>query len=189
MDDAEMAVRAAAGRPDAFEALVDRYGGRVMTTALRIAGGDRALAEDMTQEVFLHLLRVLPRYDPARPFAPWILEVAGNLCRNRARGVRRRPAASLEALVEASGRDVASGDSGPADRAEATDEIARLRAARDALPASYREVLALHYEGGLSCEEISRSLGGIPIGTVKNRLHRARAALAARLGSRGRGGR
>lgn len=182
MDDSVLAVRAAAGHADAFEALVDRHGGRVKAAALRIAGGRRALAEDLTQEVFLHLLRVLPRYDASRPFAPWLFQVALNVCRNRVRSERRRPAASLDAWTEATGSNVLAREAPPDAGAERDDDLRRLRAARDALPAAYREILALHYEAGLPYESIAAALGGVPLGTVKNRLHRARAALAARLG-------
>jgi len=182
MDDSELAARAAAGHADAFESLVDRYGGRVRALALRIAGGRRSSADDLTQEVFLHLLRVLPRYDRSRPFAPWLFEVAANLCRNKVRGERRRPAVSLDAVVEARGDEPLGASEDPGATAERSDELRRLRAARDALPSSYRTILAMHYEAGLSYEEIARALGALPLGTVKNRLHRARAALAARLG-------
>jgi RNA polymerase sigma-70 factor (ECF subfamily) len=177
MDDSALAARAAAGDHDAFARLLDRHGGRVLAVATRIAG-DRTLAEDLCQEVWVHLLRVLPKYDSARPFAPWLLSVAANLCRNRVRGERRRPARSLAAAEGDAGEFVASPDAPPGARIE-RDETARIvRAARDALPPSYRTILALRYEGDLSHEEIAEALGGLPIGTVKNRLHRAREALA-----------
>jgi RNA polymerase sigma-70 factor (ECF subfamily) len=182
MDDSELAVLAAGGRPGAFEAILDRYGGRVRTVALRISGGDAHLADDLTQDVFVHLLRVLPRYDPAQPFAPWLMRVAANLCRNRMRDRRRRPAASLDAALD-SGADPAGRAPDPADASERAETAARVRAARDALPESYRTILALRYEAGLAIEEIAEVLGGLPTGTVKNRLFRARAALAARLGT------
>jgi len=183
MDDSALAVRAAAGDHGAFEALVDRHGGRVLAVALRIAGGDRARAEDLCQEVFLHLLGVLARYDPGRPFRPWLMRVAANLCRNRMRGERRRPATSLDALREEAGDCLpAAATQEPGVEVERAEEAARVQAARDALPASYRTILAMHYEAGLSYEEIQEALGGLPLGTVKNRLFRARAALARRLG-------
>ena len=182
MDDSELAVRAAAGRPGAFEALLDRYGGRVRSVALRIAGGRRALADDLTQDVFLHLLRVLPRYEPDRPFVPWLLRVATNLCRNRVRDLRRRPAGSLDAVV-AAGAEIAGHGEDPAHAAERAEDARRVVAARDALPESYRTILALRYEAELPLEEIAELLGGLPMGTVKNRLFRARAALAASLGN------
>jgi RNA polymerase sigma-70 factor (ECF subfamily) len=180
MDDSALAVRAAAGDHAAFAALLDRHGGRVLAVASRIAG-NRTLAEDLCQEVWLHLLRVLPRYDPARPFGPWLLQVAANLCRNRVRGERRRPAGSLDALTT-EGAEFAQTDAAvPGERAEREETAALVRAARDRLPLSYRTILALRYEGDLSHEEIAEALGGLPIGTVKNRLHRARQALALHL--------
>jgi len=180
MDDSALAARAAAGEEGAFAELLDRHGGRVLAVATRIAG-DRTLAEDLCQDVWIHLLRVLPKYDATRPFLPWLLHVAANLCRNRVRGERRRPAHSLDALTAEAGEFVSSKDA-PADARIERDETARIvRAARDALPPSYRTILALRYEGDLSHEEIARALGGLPIGTVKNRLHRAREALALRL--------
>jgi len=180
MDDSALAVLAAAGDHAAFAALLDRHGGRVLAVASRIAG-NRTLAEDLCQEVWLHLLRVLPRYDPARPFSPWLLHVAANLCRNRVRGERRRPAGSLDALTT-EGAEFAQADAAPpGERAEREETAVVVRAARDRLPLSYRTILALRYEGDLSHEEIAEALGGLPIGTVKNRLHRAREALALRL--------
>lgn len=177
MDDPALAVAAAAGDHDAFEELLDRHGGRVLAVATRIAA-DRSLAQDLSQDVWVHLVNVLPRYDPARPFVPWLLQVAANLCRNRVRGMRRRPAESLDRLEADAGEFVLATGPGPGDRAERSETAAIVRAARDALPESYRTILALRYEGDLSHEEIALALGGVPVGTVKNRLHRAREALA-----------
>lgn len=181
MDDTALAVAAAAGDHGAFEGLVDRHGGRVLAVATRIAGGDRTLAEDLCQDVWVHLLRVLPRYDPHRPFVPWLLHVTANLCRNRVRGERRRPASSLDAIEDSAGEFAEGRDPAPGSEIE-REEVGRIvRAARDRLPGSYRAILALRYEGDLSHEEIAEALGGLPIGTVKNRLHRAREALALEL--------
>jgi RNA polymerase sigma-70 factor (ECF subfamily) len=182
-DDSDLAVRAAAGDRAAFEALVDRFGGRVRALALRMTGGNGAWADDLTQELFVHLLRVLPRYDAARPFAPWLFQVGANLFRNRMRDERRRPHVSLDALADGPVPfEFAGTAEDPATAAARNDDARRIRAARDGLPAAYREILSLRYEAGLSHEEISEALGGLPVGTVKNRLFRARAALAATLG-------
>jgi RNA polymerase sigma-70 factor (ECF subfamily) len=180
MDDSALAVLAAAGDHAAFTQLLDRHGGRVLAVAVRIAR-DRTLAEDLCQDVWVHLLRVLPRYDPARPFVPWLLHVAANLCRNRVRGERRRPAGSLDAIEDDGGEFARADAPAPGERAERQEIAAIVRAARDRLPESYRTILALRYEGDLSHEEIAEVLGGMPIGTVKNRLHRARDALALEL--------
>ena len=180
MDDSALAVRAAAGDHGAFGQLLDRHGGRVLAVATRIAG-DRTLAEDLCQDVWVHLLRVLPRYDASRPFLPWLLHVAANLCRNRVRGERRRPARSLDAMAEETGDFVAAAGAAPDERIEREEAARIVRAARDRLPESYRAILALRYEGEMSHEEIAAALGDLPIGTVKNRLHRAREALALHL--------
>jgi len=179
MDDSALAARAAAGDHGAFEELLKRHGGRVLAVATRIAG-ERSRGEDFCQEVFLHLLRVLPRFDPSRPFQPWLMRVTTNVCRNRVRALRRRPAVSLDAVREAAG-EIPSAAPDPAALAEAADLGARVRRERDALSPAYREVLALRYEAGLSLDRIAEILGGVPLGTVKNRLFRARAALAQRL--------
>src|SRR5581483_8239453 len=111
-------------------ALVDRHGGRVLAVATRIAG-DRARAEDLCQDVWVHLLRVLPRYDASRPFRPWLVHVAANLCRNRVRGERRRPAASLDAIEEEAGDVAAAVDAPPGERIERAETARIVRAARD----------------------------------------------------------
>ncbi len=180
MDDAALAVRAAAGDHGAFAELLDRHGGRVRAVAVRIAG-NRSLGDDFCQEVFLHLLRVLDRYDPTRPFAPWLMHVATNLCLNRLRSERRRRSVSLDTVREAAGEFLEDPEPGPGTRAERADEFARVRRARDALTPRYRTILALRYEAGLSHREISAALDGLAIGTVKSRLLRARAALARKL--------
>ena len=180
MDDSALAALAAAGDHGAFEEILDRYGGTVLKLATRIAG-ERARGEDFCQEVFVHLLRVLGRYDPARPFAPWLMQVASNLCLNRLRGERRRPAVSLDRLREGAGDFVPATAPSPAAAAEHADELALVRRARDSLPPAYRAILALRYEAGLSMDDVAEALGGLPMGTVKNRLFRARAALAKKI--------
>lgn len=180
MDDSALAARAAAGDHGAFTELVDRHGGRVLALATRIAG-ERNRGEDFCQEVFLHLLRVLPRFDPSRPFVPWLVHVATNVCRNRARALRRRPAVSLDTVRDEGGELADGRASDPSALAVRMDDVERMLAARDGLPESYRTILALRYEAGLSVEQIAEVLGGAPVGTVKNRLFRARAALGQRL--------
>jgi RNA polymerase sigma-70 factor (ECF subfamily) len=154
MDDSALAVAAAAGDREAFAGLVDRHGGRVLAVATRIAG-DRTRGEDLCQEVFVHLLSALPKYDSARPFLPWLLRVAANLCRNRVRGERRRPAQSLDEIVDTTGETPAGHDAPPGERIEREETARLVRAARDRLPESYRTILALRYEGDLSHEEIA----------------------------------
>lgn len=176
-----LALRAAAGDHAAFAAIVDRFGGRVRAAALRMTAGRTAQADDLVQEAFVHLWTALPRWDATRPFAPWCMQVAMNRCRNVLRAERRRPAASLDAMADEAEFEPRSAGESPAGSAARRDAAAVLRAARDRLPETHRTILAMHYEAGMSHEEMSAALGGMPSGTIKAKLHRARAALAAML--------
>ena len=151
----------------AFELVYDRHGGAAYSLAYRIVG-DRASAEDVTQEAFLSLWRSGARYDRARgSVRTWLLGVV----RNRAIDALRREATraptvelDLERLP----------DRGPT--AELTDsEALRQEAAREVrgalrmLPADQLKVIELAYFAGLSHSEIAEALG-MPLGTVKGRM-------------------
>ncbi len=181
--DRDVLERARRGDRRAFAEVVDACGGIVLNLARRMVR-DRAEAEDLSQEVFLRLWRALPRYDPSRPFLPWLRKVAMNqmlnLCTRGADRARRR-VESLDARAEATGESPAdpAAPTGPG-RAEARERAEAVRRAVARLDPDHRAVLALRYFGGGSCEDLARELS-LPLGTVKNRLFRARAALAAEL--------
>lgn len=179
--------RARRGDGRAFGVVVEAYGALVLNLAWRIVR-QREEAEDLVQEVFLHLVRVFPRYDPERPFVPWLRRVAVNLIRNRTAGKARRlrrGQASLDRIREEAGDAFADpGAAEGGDAAAGRERAERVRAAVAGLPPDQREILALRYFGGRSYDDLARDLG-IPMGTVKNRLFRARAALAGRLGDIG----
>ncbi len=176
--------RARRGDARAFETVVGAYGDLVLNLAWRMVR-DRHEAEDLSQEVFMHLHRVLPRYDPRRPFEPWLRRVVRNKLLNLVSGEkrrRRRAVASLSAIQGGEGDripDPAAPDGGEA--AERRERAARLRAAVRKLTAPHRLILALRYFEGLTYDDLSRELG-IPLGTVKNRLFRAREELADLVG-------
>lgn len=171
----------------AFEAVVDACGGYVLNLAWRMVR-DRAEAEDMAQEVFLRLYRVFHRYDPERPFLPWLKRVATNLLINLTSGKarrKRRQSASLEVMREEAGDAVP--DPRAPDAAEAamrSERAGLLRAAIRRLRPEYAAILALRYFQGKSYEDLARDLG-LPLGTVKNRLFRAREELALLVGEIG----
>jgi RNA polymerase sigma-70 factor, ECF subfamily len=180
----ETVARAAAGDGAAFREIVDAWRGRVLAFGYRMTG-DGARAEDLAQEVFLHLYTVLRRYDPSRPFAPWMRRVMTNVVLNRLR--RRSPA-------EASLGD--GGDAGPIPpdprspdpvrEAETAETAAAVREGLAALPPGWRAVVALRYSEGLSIAEVAAALD-LPENTVKTRLFRAREALRGPLRSLGEG--
>ena len=172
--DGEAAARAAAGDGVAFRSLVDSWKGRVTAFCWRMAG-DGSRAEDLAQEVFLHVYQVLRRYDPSRPFGPWMRRVMANVVLNR---LRSRPPRALP-LGGGEGEPPLPADPrspDPAREAERAEAAALVRAGVAALPAGWRAVVALRYSEGLSVAEIAEALD-LPENTVKTRLFRAREAL------------
>ena len=172
----EVVARAAAGDGPAFRALVDAWRGRVTGFCWRMTGNG-ATADDLAQDVFLHVYQVLRRYDPARPFAPWMRRVMTNVVLNRLRSkpvkTRTLDGGEEDAFLPA---DPRSPD--PVAEAERAEEAALLRARMAALPEGWRAVVALRYSEGLPVTEIAAALD-IPENTVKTRLFRAREALRA----------
>lgn len=177
-DDAAWATRALAGEQAAFTALVQRHRDPLYRL-VRGYVGDADVALDVVQESFAAAFLALGRYDPARPFRPWLSRIALNKCRDwsRRRAVRRfltfaRP------LDEA----LAQPDAAPAPDIVAADRAALDKAMRAiaALPDSLKAPLLLCAVEGLSQAETAAILGTSGK-AVELRLRRARAALADRL--------
>jgi RNA polymerase sigma-70 factor (ECF subfamily) len=172
--DAELVRRALAGDREAFEAIYRRYEGVVYRFA-RSMSGSRSLAEDVTQEVFVALMRDLARYEPDRAgLATYLYGVARNVTRARLR--REQRFVTIDA--RAGGDD--AGRSDPSTALTRSQDLQRLRAAILALPCRFREVVILCDLQELSYADAGRALG-VSIGTVRSRLHRGRTLLAARL--------
>ncbi|RMG15653.1 MAG: sigma-70 family RNA polymerase sigma factor [Planctomycetota bacterium] len=166
----------------AFEAIVRRYQHRVHALAYRLLY-DAELARDVAQEVFLRLHQNLHRYDPERPFEPWFLRLATNYALNARQKALLRRTASLDAGREDDGPRRDPPDPGTVQATEAAaarEEREAVREAVRALPDKYAGVVALHYLEGLGVKDIAARLD-LPAGTVKIRLHRARALLRERL--------
>lgn len=153
--------------PEAFEVLYDRHGGVAFSLAYRIVG-DRAAAEEVTQEAFISVWRSGARFDAARgSVRSWLLSVV----RNRAIDFLRSRAGKAPKLTF---DDDAVLEQRPAE--ELTDEEAmrhetaqELRGAVGSLPGEQAKVIELAYFGGFSQSEIAAMLG-VPLGTVKGRM-------------------
>ncbi|TMI77140.1 MAG: sigma-70 family RNA polymerase sigma factor [Bacillati bacterium ANGP1] len=168
----------------AFEALVGRYGQRVYTMAYRMAGND-ADAKDLAQEAFLRVFRAWRSIDPSAHLDSWLYRIVTNLFIDM---LRRRPRVRMESLdapvTARSGgemvREIADDRAGP--EADVVDQQmeADVQRALVALHHDLRAVVLLSDIEGYAYEEIAETLG-IPVGTVKSRLHRARKTLQARL--------
>lgn len=180
--DAELVRDALSGSEWAFREIVRRYERPVFSVIARLIGNP-SRAEELAQDTFVKVFQHLDSYDPTRKFASWLLTIAHHL------GVDelRRTHIDTEPL-----------DDGPRGRVEIVDarsetpamtaERAELRrilnAAIRELHPEYAELIALRYEQELTLEEIA-DITGLPIGTIKSSLHRARKALAAAVSARG----
>jgi RNA polymerase sigma-70 factor (ECF subfamily) len=168
-----------AGDEDAFALIYERWQGRLYRFALQM-GGSHATAEDVTQEVFMALMRASRHYDPARgPFSSYIYGIARHLILRRLRR-ERGFVRIVDAPDEGAEQLIAWGD--PLTDLARDQMIARLRQAVIALPARYREVVVLCDLHEMSYTEAAAVIG-CAVGTVRSRLHRARALLAEKLRS------
>ena len=174
-DDASLLARLRTGDGRAFEELVTTYQHRIFGVALRMLG-TRAEAEEIAQETFLRAHRALGEFRGEARLGTWLYAIASRLCLNRlASGLRRHERSDDLALAQApaEGTDAA----GALERGELQ---AALREAVAALPEERRIVVVLRDLEGLSYEEIAEVLG-VPLNTVRTRLHRGRLDLKAKL--------
>ena len=167
--------------PEAFAALFDRHADAVHRYAARRLGGE--VADDLVAETFTTAFQQRHRYDPARGAGadarPWLFGIATNLVgrHRRAEARRFKAMARVPALAD---HDEPLADQA-ADRVVARAVRRELAAALAALPARHRDVLLLVAWGDLGYGEVAQALG-IPVGTVRSRLHRARSKLREALG-------
>jgi RNA polymerase sigma-70 factor (ECF subfamily) len=165
-DDAELVQLVAAGHTDALRVLYERYGSIVFGMAQRVLG-DRQLAEECTQDVFVALWQSAAKYDPRRAqVSTWLVGIAKYRAIDL---VRRRAARPADPYAE-----IWQGDESPdsAELVAAGDEAQRVAAAVAELPPPQREALLLAYFDGLSHSEIAERLA-VPLGTVKGRIRLA----------------
>jgi RNA polymerase sigma-70 factor (ECF subfamily) len=163
----------------AFDLIVKNFSGKVMRLAYSILG-NRALAEDLTQDVFVRIWRALPAYRGQSSVSTWIYSITRNTCLTALKRARANNAISLDE---------------PLIRAEAESEafLSRESSFIDLpslllkVPEKHRQVVMLFYMEEKSHEEVARQLD-LPIGTVKTYLYRARKTLMSLLLQEKKGG-
>ena len=166
-----MLFRSRAGDAPAFAQLVTRWQERLWRHALRLTGSSES-AWDALQESWLAIARGIPGLaDPAR-FRRWSYTI---VTRSAVNLVRQRAHERATAPETLDGHSAPSDDDDPS-----ADEVARLRRALERLPNETRALVSLRYLEGLELAELAEVFG-IPEGTVKSRLHHARAQLRAHL--------
>jgi RNA polymerase sigma-70 factor (ECF subfamily) len=166
------------GNRNAFAAIVERYTPLLYSLAFRMLGRGED-AEEAVQEILLRVFRALPRFRLDRRFHPWLYTIALNYLRTGARRRRRRRGLRLVRLGEEL-ETVADRGEHPMAALEQEEGERLAQEAVAGLPPLYREVFLLREVEGLSVHDAAEALG-LPEGTVKVRLHRARQELARRL--------
>ena len=171
--DAELIALVAQGNLEALGELFDRYEPFVRQFIARL-GVNFGDLDDLTQSTFLEVIAAAPRFDPALPVKNWLFGLAVMLVRRHRRSLSRAAARLLTwgrlPFPEAS--------LSPAAELDWSEDLRRFQAALNRLSPKKREVFTLVTLEGLSGEEVARILG-IPVTTVRTRLHHARLALRA----------
>lgn len=184
--DADLVRAFQGGDRDAFAEIVRRYQDRVLTVCVRWLGDPR-VAEEVGQDVFLAIYRSLDRFRGDAQLSTFVYRVAINHCKNHRLYSKRRFRDQHEPLEGAPRdedeptRQIPSEDAGTDAFALRSEAAVLLQRGLDALDDEHRSVIVMRDVEDLSYEEISDILD-LPRGTVKSRLHRARAQLAAVLG-------
>ena len=169
--DDELVGRYLGGEPAAFESLVRRHERRVYNVAYRMLGRED-YARDATQEAFLTALRKLGSFRGEAAFTTWLHRVTLNTCYDILRRRGKNPRLDAEQALE----------QGPAsaDHSESVAAAIDVQRALRLVPGDYRAAVILHDVHDLPYEEVAEVLG-VPVGTVKSRIHRGRVALARAL--------
>jgi len=173
MEDAELAALAQSGDREAFGELVARYAAPVRRLARTILG-DPDDADDAAQDAFLSALKHLGRFDPERPFGPWLMRIVANAAGDRRRRRRVREADPLTP-------DLATREAGPDVETDRRRFREALHEALAALPDRQRIAVVLFDVEGYSHREVGEVLN-IPEGTVRSDVFHARRVLREALG-------
>lgn len=173
------------GNKKAFTTLVERYQRELYHFLVRFVG-NRAAAEDVFQETFLQVHQSVELFDTQRRFRPWLFTIAANKGRDLMRSQSRRPTTPLQASIDAHDEDggqfidlmqsSATLPDRPLERQETQQAVQKVIMA---MPAHLREIVLLSYFHQFPYKQIADILG-IPLGTVKSRLHAAVAQFAER---------
>jgi RNA polymerase sigma-70 factor (ECF subfamily) len=171
--DRELVATAAQGLEGGFEELVRRYQRPISAYVYRMVG-DYDIALDLTQEIFIKIYASLSRYRPEFKFSTWIYKIAHNAAIDHLRRNAGRER-SINGGTESEPQQLAIESKGlsPEQQSEREERRIEIEAVVRLLPTAYRELIVLRHSQDLTYEEIVE-VTGLPLGTVKNRLFRAR---------------
>lgn len=180
--DQEVVAQARLGREAAYRELVRRYERPIFSLIYRMVR-DRELAEDLSQETFVKALKAVGSYRPEYKFSSWIFKIANNAAIDHLRkrelatlSIEGSPHARTPDAMEATALQIGGRLPGPLDQLEARELGGAIEEAIGRLRPEYRSCILLRHVEGRPYEEIAEILG-LPLGTVKTYIHRARAEL------------
>ena len=182
--DGELVQSALAGRETSFEELVRRYQRPIAAYVYRMVG-DYDAALDLTQEVFIKVYNSLTRYRSEFKFSTWIYKIAHNAAIDH---LRRTTTRDQSLTTESDGMQyelpLKSLKPTPEQESERRERRTEIEAVVSQLPHAYRDLILLRHSHDLSYDEIAE-VTGLPLGTVKNRLFRAREMMREHFLQRG----
>lgn len=175
------------GKEGSFELLVRRHSRELYQFVLRFTG-DSVTADDVVQDAFLQVHNSAESFDPSRRFKPWLFTIAANKARDSLRRRNRRREVPFDATI--GGQESESGgkfldmlatdeESTPLEELQADENRQLVRQIVESMPENLSEVLILGYYHRFPYKEIAEIIG-IPLGTVKSRLHAAILAFGER---------
>lgn len=182
--DRDLVATASTGVEGSFEELVRRYQRPISAYVYRMVG-DYEAALDLTQEIFIKVYGSLARYRSEFKFSTWIYKIAHNSAVDHLRRHAGRER-SLSSGIEGDHYDlpIESGSLSPEQESERRERRLEIEAVVRSLPNAYRELIVLRHSQDLTYEEIVE-VTGLPLGTVKNRLFRAREMMREQFIGRG----
>jgi RNA polymerase sigma-70 factor (ECF subfamily) len=182
--DRELVATAAQGLEGSFEELVRRYQRPISAYVYRMVG-DYDIALDLTQEIFIKIYASLARYRPEFKFSTWIYKIAHNAAIDHLRRNAGRER-SINGGTESEPQQLAIESKGlsPEQQSEREERRIEIEGVVRLLPTAYRELIVLRHSQDLTYEEIV-DVTGLPLGTVKNRLFRAREMMRQQFLQRG----
>lgn len=182
--DSELVARAVMGREESFEELVRRYQRPIAAYVYRMVG-DYDSALDLTQEVFIKIYGSLARYRSEFKFSTWIYKIAHNVAIDH---LRRSSTRNQSLMSESDGVEyelpLKSSRPSPEQESERRERRIEIETVVSQLPHAYRDLILLRHSQDLSYDEIAE-VTGLPLGTVKNRLFRAREMMREQFVQRG----
>ncbi len=182
--DPELVATANQGREGGFEELVRRYQRPISAYVYRMVG-DYDAALDLTQEIFIKVYNSLARYRSEFKFSTWIYKIAHNAAIDHLRrNAGREWSLNSSAADESFELPVESSNLTPEQESERKERKLEIECVVRSLPSAYRELIVLRHAQDLTYEEIVE-VTGLPLGTVKNRLFRAREMMRQQFVNRG----